>query len=250
MSGGALPSSPALVLSPHPDDAAFSVGGLLHTRVLAPVTIATVFGTTNYLGVHGFQADARQATAIRRAEDAAFAAAVGAELVSCGLPDASVRLGPSLDVIFGDADGAVPAELPAMLADVVRRVRPALILAPAALGGHVDHRAVRALAPDLARSCGAALAWYEDLPYAGWMAADDIAAHFATLPGDPRPIDIPLDDAMAMKLSSIMLYGTQAMPDWVDAIRGHALRLHPAGAERLWADAGAGARLRSLMGPR
>ncbi|HYR11217.1 MAG TPA: PIG-L family deacetylase, partial [Longimicrobium sp.] len=128
MSGGPVQSQAALVLSPHPDDAAFSVGGLLHRRVFAPVTIATVFGRTNFLGVHGFQDDAREATSIRRAEDAAFAAAIGANLISCEFPDASVRLEPSLDAIFGDAE-AIPPELPGMLAEVVRQVRPAVILA-------------------------------------------------------------------------------------------------------------------------
>jgi LmbE family N-acetylglucosaminyl deacetylase len=134
-----------------------------------------------------------------------------------------------------------------VLADVVRQVRPAVILAPAALGGHVDHRVIRALAPELARSCGAALAWYEDLPYAGWMAADDIAAHLASIPGKLQPLDIRLDDAMAMKLSSIMLYGTQAAPEWVASIRSRALLLDPAGAERLWATASAWRRLRSIL---
>lgn len=236
----------ALVLAPHPDDAAFSVGGLLHRRVFAPVTIVTVFGRTSFLGVHGFQADAGEATSIRRVEDAAFAAAVGAELISCELPDASVRLGSSLDVIFGDAD-AGSAELPEMLADVVRQVRPAVILAPAAIGGHVDHRIVRALAPGLARACGAALAYYEDLPYAGWTAAGEIASHLSSIPGNLQPLDIELNDAMEMKLASIMLYRTQATPEWVASLRARALCLHPAGAERLWASADVRDQLRSMM---
>jgi len=239
-------SRSALVLSPHPDDAAFSVGGLLHTRVFAPVTIVTVFGETNYLGVHGFRDDAREATSIRRAEDEAFAAAVGASLISCAFPDASVRLGSSLDAIFGQAE-AVPAELPEMLAEIVRRERPAVILAPAAIGGHVDHRIVRALAPELARVCDAALVYYEDLPYAGWTAADDIAAGLAAIAGDLQPLHVPLNGAMAMKLSSVMLYRTQAIPAWVAAIRDHASRLDPAGVERLWAGDGAASRLRAMM---
>jgi len=246
MTRDAPPSHSALVLSPHPDDAAFSVGGLLHEGVFAPVTIATVFGETNYLGIHGFQADAREATSIRRAEDAAFAAAVGANLVSCGLPDASIRLGSSLDAIFGRAE-AVPAELPEMLAEIVRREQPAVILAPSAIGGHVDHRVVRALAPELARVCDAALAYYEDLPYAGWKGDDEIAAHLAILPGDLQPLDIPLDEAMAMKLASVMLYRTQAIPAWVAAILGHASRLGAAGAERLWASESDVSRLRAMV---
>lgn len=246
MSRGPVQPHPALVLAPHPDDAAFSVGGLLHKRIFAPVTIVTVFGKTSFLGVHGFQDGAGEATSIRRAEDAAFAATIGADVISCDLPDASVRLGPSVEVIFGDAE-AMPAELPTTLADIVREVRPAVILAPAALGGHVDHRVIRALAPGLAQSCDAALAYYEDLPYAGWIAPDEIAVHLASIPGNPQPLDVRLDDAMAMKLSSIMLYGTQAAPEWVAWIRSHALRLHPAGAERLWATAGDRQRLRSIM---
>lgn len=235
-----------LVLSPHPDDAAFSIGGLLHEGAFAPVTIVTVFGRTNFLGARGFQRDAEEATSIRRAEDAAFAAAIGADLISCELPDASIRLGPSLESIFG-GDEAAPVELRGMLSEIVHRVRPALILAPAAIGGHVDHRILHTVAPQLARSCGAALAYYEDLPYAEWISVEGISLHFARISADLRPFDVVPGGALVTKLRSIMLYRTQAMETWVASIRRHALRRHPEGAERIWATEEAGSWLRSIL---
>lgn len=198
------------------------------------MTIVTVFGKTNFLGAHGFQARWQEVTAIRRAEDEAFAAEVDANLISCERPEAALRLRPSIDAIFGAVE-AFPAELPNVLADILHRVKPGVILAPAALGGHVDHRVVRALAPDLARSCGAALAYYEDLPYAGWMAPGDIPKHVAAIRADLEPLTIRLNAVLPAKLSSMLLYRTQVTPDMVATIRAYALLLDPTiGAERLW----------------
>ena len=93
-----------LVLAPHPDDAALSVGGLL-VRLREPVVLFTIFGRSNYTS-RGFHAHWQTVSAIRKTEDAAFAASIGATLRYPALPEAAIRIGPSERLIFRKQAGA------------------------------------------------------------------------------------------------------------------------------------------------
>ena len=95
---------------------------------------------------------------------------------------------------------------PDVLGDVVAALAPDLVLAPQALGGHVDHRQVVGAVlglPGLADR----IAWYRDLPY---------AEKFPGAPADPRlpagliEVAIPLGpDDLAAKLDGCACYATQ-----------------------------------------
>ncbi len=180
----------ACFLSPHLDDAVFSAGGTMAALADAGwrVVLATVFtrSVSNPAGFalacqtdKGLAADADY-MALRRAEDAAAAAAVG---VAAGdvhwldLPEAPHRGYASAAELFGpvhpDDAGATDA--------VAAAVRPHVagadaLFAPAGIGGHVDHvHVVRAVE----RVAAETVVRWLDTPYVLRLADPPAADHAA-----------------------------------------------------------------------
>ena len=158
----------ALVLSPHLDDAAFSCGGLM--ALLADAGWRTVMATAFTRSVPhptGFalacQTDKGLAPdvdymALRRDEDRAAAAFLGAEPRWLDLPEAPHRGYHSAPALFGPVLHAddIWRRLESLIAGLAAELRPDLVLAPQGLGGHVDHRQmIQAVlsAPRAARGC-------------------------------------------------------------------------------------------------
>ena len=141
-------------LSPHLDDAVLSCAGAIRHHVVLGdrVVVATVFS------------DGANAS-LRRDEDHAAVASLGAEAVHLGLLDAPERLGiaRSHRALVEDADvreADVAAVRHAIHADV-HGVHDARIYAPLGVGEHVDHRVVHAASCELPGAV-----FYEDRPYA------------------------------------------------------------------------------------
>lgn len=164
-----------LAVSPHLDDAVFSAGGALALLAAggASVVVATVF-TATVEHPQGFalacQLDKALGPevdymALRREEDARSCALLGAETRHLPFREAPHRGYRSAAELFAGLrpDDAVVAALAPALAALLDDLAPALVLAPQAVGGHVDHVAVvRAL--DTATR-GTPVAWWRDHPY-------------------------------------------------------------------------------------
>ncbi|WP_156384105.1 PIG-L family deacetylase [Methylobacterium sp. Leaf456] len=166
----------ALAISPHLDDAAFSAGGTL-ARLAAggwQVVMATVF-TASVADPQGFalacQLDKGLSAevdymALRRSEDSVAAEALGIEppvhLPFREAPHRGYALAPEL---FAELrpDDMVGLNLADAFERLMTDTRPDLILAPQAVGGHVDHvqvvRAFRGAQPPLP------VLWWRDFPY-------------------------------------------------------------------------------------
>ncbi|GJE37588.1 PIG-L deacetylase family protein [Methylobacterium persicinum] len=185
----------ALALSPHLDDGAFSAGGLLATLASAGwrVVMATVF-TQSVAAPEGFalacQLDKGLSPdidymALRRVEDDAAAAALGiAAPLHLPFREAPHRGYASAPELFADlrADDSIDRDIAPALGDLLATEAPDLILAPQAVGGHVDHvqmvRALRSLRP------GAPILWWRDFPYTVREATpkEPLAGLFADMP--------------------------------------------------------------------
>ena len=166
----------ALALSPHLDDAAFSCGGTLAALADAGwrVLLCTIF-TASVPGPRGFalacQLDKGLAPnvdymALRRAEDAAAADILGATPRWLSFPEAPHRGYGSAPELFAGVrpDDTVDDALCEALRDLCATARPDVVLAPQAVGGHVDHiQVVRALRR--ARLATPVMFW-RDFPYA------------------------------------------------------------------------------------
>ena len=208
----------ALALSPHLDDAAFSCGGTL--AALSDrgwrVVIATVF-TVSVPDPQGFALACQldkglgpeiDYMALRRAEDARAAAILGAEAIWLPLPEAPHRGYDSARALFAaplDGD-RIGDRLKPLMGELIERFAPALILAPQAIGGHVDHvavvRALRRLQPP------APVLWWRDYPYHARTATPP--QPFADLFGEFPEHVIPLHaDALARRREAALAYASQ-----------------------------------------
>lgn len=161
---------PDVILSPHYDDAAFSLGAWIarHPRG----TLVNIFTRSGFvIGADHGVPDAvtvERVSAIRQAEDRAFSSAYGLEVIELGLEEPSLRGRHSRDRSGVDDDvGQLREPLWQVLDRLVTEGEQS-IFCPAAIGGHVNHVATRAVALDWARARGrlASLRFYEDLPYA------------------------------------------------------------------------------------
>ena len=218
----------ALLVSPHLDDVAFSCGAAAAALAARgwDAHLVTVF-TRTVPDPRGFALECQTSKglppdadymALRRAEDAAAARALGARprwLAHVEAPHRGYHSAPALfaGVHAGDRDAWRPVH--ADLAAIAGELEPALVLAPQAIGGHVDHRhvvtAVARLAADRAHAGRPlAVAWYRDTPY--------VIRHPGALP--PAPLadpDAPLAElalpavpaALAAKLDACAAYATQ-----------------------------------------
>ncbi|WP_211873458.1 PIG-L deacetylase family protein [Plastoroseomonas arctica] len=159
----------ALALSPHLDDAAFSCGGTLARLVQQgwSVTVCTVF-TRSVTAPSGFalacQTDKGLAPdvdymALRRAEDAAACAVLGAEPLWLNWPEAPHRGYQDAAALFGRPLEEDPAH---GLAETLPDGPADLLLAPQAVGGHVDH----VLLVQALRLQARPVLWWTDFPYA------------------------------------------------------------------------------------
>ena len=197
-----------LAVSPHLDDAVFSVGATL--AVLADagheVTVLTCL-TASVPEPAGFalacQTDKGLAAdvdymALRRAEDTAALAVLGAGQVHLDLPEAPHRGYTGAADLFA---GVHPGDdVWRELADRLAGHEADVWLAPQALGGHVDHLQVqRAVA-----SLGRPTAWWRDSPY---VLRDPAAAPGEHLPAGLTEVRLPND--RARRADACACYATQ-----------------------------------------
>jgi LmbE family N-acetylglucosaminyl deacetylase len=261
----------ALYLSPHLDDAALSCGGQIHHRAAAGerVTVVTVFagaplGDPTPLGAQlhslwGLPADPGDALAMRRAEDDAALAVLGAACVRWDLVDAVYRVAPtpgegsaathptavypSLRSLYAPRSAATSE--PALLEQIVDRLRalpPASRLyAPLGVGRHVDHVLVRT-AIERAFPRDARLRFYEELPYAKRLLAV-LRARGAAGPGRRWREEIVTlgPEDLDAKCRAIACYASQLGPVYRDEqdLRVQVQRALRRGGERVWLQAGA-----------
>ncbi len=195
-------------VSPHLDDAAFSVGGTLAALATAghEVTVVTCF-TASVPDPAGFALACQldkglpadvDYMALRRAEDAAAMAVLGATPLHLDLPEAPHRGytgAPDLFAGVHDGDGIWTT-----VRDLLAAVPGDLWLAPQALGAHVDHlQVLRAVA-----GTGRPVLWWRDSPY---VLREPDAVPGPDLPGGLPAVELPQD--LDRRADACACYATQ-----------------------------------------
>ncbi len=168
-----------IYISPHFDDAVISCGGLIYeqSRQGIPVEIWTICAGDAPPGPLSAMAQAihdewgtgtpEETVALRREEDAAAAAIVGAEICHFEIPDCIYRRSPEGNLLYVDdlflpldpLDVDLTAEIAAALAEEI--FPDDVIVCPLTIGGHVDHLLTRAAVELLQRP----VRYYADMPY-------------------------------------------------------------------------------------
>jgi LmbE family N-acetylglucosaminyl deacetylase len=246
-----------LVLSPHRDDAAFSLGLALDGWLAAGhrVTVLGVF--TRSLSAPFSDADTvhpndllSYVSAMRRREDAELLKLLpGLRMVDLNLKDAVLRLRCAADeayTVTPAADDTAIAKVQKALGKIDMELKVEAILLPLGLGYHVDHLVVREAALEFAsaRAC----AFYEDLPDAlrdgeGFVADRNIdaavAVELANVGDAHAPVTLAVspgaEAAIRRKRKIVSVYASQVDEATMETISNFASR-YGAG-ERVWSNA-------------
>jgi LmbE family N-acetylglucosaminyl deacetylase len=182
-----------IYLSPHPDDAVYSAGGLLHKQAQAGARVVVVTVCTGNpppgplspfaQSVHerwaatgegqpALPAAPAEVVALRRQEDLDALSELGVEAVHLDVADCLYRVNPSTNYPMYASEAALFGPLHPSESTLIRRVAGKLntllrgfgrhhLYVPLGIGQHVDH----ALTRKAAESLGAIHAFYEDFPY-------------------------------------------------------------------------------------
>lgn len=238
-----------LVLAAHLDDGILSCGGVIYQLCQAGerVLVATVMAGDAHRPASDYAQSLRDrwaldasAEAVRRAEDEAACAILGAQVIHLPIPDCIYRGGADGQMYYqSDAEifGPVHPGEAGLVEEVIALLRglPSAreVLAPLTVGNHVDHIFVRQAAEAL---FGPGLLYYEDYPYAqkDGSVAQLLAASGERWEAEVRPLS---EAALVAKIEAILAYRSQFSTFWTDRadlerqVRGYAATV---GGERLW----------------
>ena len=208
-----------IYLSPHFDDAVLSCGGLIfeQARQGLQVELWTIFAGDAPAGplsplalrchVDWGIPDVHELLAVRRDEDQAAAAIVGAEIAHFSLPDCIYRRSADGTPLYPDEvfvpfhpfDQGLDADIAAALA---AELEPEdILVSPLAIGDHVDHRLARLAAERLERP----LRYYADIPYV-FRRPEMLAPATQGMASDLYPVS---EEGLRAWLSGSAAYQTQ-----------------------------------------
>ena len=222
-----------LVIEPHADDAALSLGGIMwlrrHECAFIVATMASRSNFTSYYYVERDYFDVEKVTEIRRKESALFVQMIGGTHVAVGLTDAALRYRDthwSLDFFRRHRASIAAATSRSAnreeLARWTKAMRQLLVQTPShevwiPLGApHTDHRAtanaclaVFLSSPSLV--VDRVIRMYQEVPY-GARSPEYTAGVLAALKrtgAEVEPEPIPIDDAFDKKLRLVSVYSSQ-----------------------------------------
>ncbi|MBB4952319.1 LmbE family N-acetylglucosaminyl deacetylase [Agrobacterium vitis] len=211
-----------LILSPHSDDSAFSIGGILAAKTAFhgwSIHQLTVFVGSIHAPYAPQHTTEEAITALRCREDDAFCMFHGIQLDRLEFKETLLRGYPSIPAIFAVNE---PQDDP-IYGAVCEAVQEAvsgfdLVLAPLGIGGHIEHIMVREACRQL---CSHAL-FYEDLPYAGDYSNLQLDAFVASvLPGAQcRTFDI--NQGLGIKVERLLGYASQVTARDLDKVIGYS----------------------------
>ncbi|MGP9811482.1 hypothetical protein ACTZWT_08230 [Rhodopseudomonas sp. NSM] len=224
-----------VVLSPHIDDAALSLGGSIALAKRRTLVI-NVFTSQSYQT--GLRVPPERLDAVACAEDRLAGRLLGYDAVSLGLAGAQDRHRFGLSATMGwqprDVADRFAGEIEVVAQRAVAAIRASLgnapiasLYAPAAIGGHLDHVVVALAAPAIAAALALSpgvVAYYEDLPYAaaGWCGGVDLGGYA------PRCRDI--NAALPRKRRALAIFKTRLRAPQIELCITHASRIAARGA--------------------
>lgn len=233
------------IVSPHRDDVPFSLFLSLSQWRSLPLklNVVTVFTISVYAPRAGtlagdFEQIRSAVTSLRKREDRRVFQLIDKRITVEALDflDAPLRLGISADCVCTPDNASLETrpEIEILSRRFRRYFRRGLVLAPLALGDHIDHLTVRAAA--IKSSVRQELGFYEDLPYAAWVSESSLrrAVSYAEC-----STGVPLKSAVirqkryiSRKRSIAGRYQSQISRD--DAIAIARFAANYGGGERIW----------------
>ena len=239
-----------MVIAPHADDAALSVGGtLLRERRTQQLTLLTLVTHSKTSILEHISGDPSKVTEWRRREDQFYADHIGAALEKGGLKDVMMRRakppGRSIaDVISQPPTAEDIRQFASRIRAFIRKRRPDVLVSPLGLG-HVDHKATSEAVLRIVagrKPPSFRLFFYEDLPYSRfnyldvWRRLLELKKRGLAL----RPKLINIAFQLEAKLEALAIYRSQIPTAWIQLVKEYAqacafpTRLDLVPRERLW----------------
>ncbi len=227
-----------MVLSPHRDDAAFSLCICLAKWSALPVRLRVVnFFTRSGYAPWGDHQTPDEISAARRREDRAALRCIHPQIRVSDktFVDAPLRTGVPVSSVCDPASSSyITDDLIAQIERALRCYRTDLVLAPLTLGDHMDHVAVHRAACRVfpARLMG----FYEDLPYAMWtpreLREQKVNAAAGAMGTPLRPVTISSPQLARKKYGVIQRYRSQITSAEARAMSQWSRKFHS--GERIW----------------
>jgi LmbE family N-acetylglucosaminyl deacetylase len=223
------------ILSPHIDDAAFGLALTISkcANNNIPVTIINCFTVTKWTAIAVENKEINAVSLLRKTEDAEFYKTIGnITIINLDLIDAPLRNG----YIFQQQPFQQnEIELIDELEKLIEKYVDGLLFCPLGIGNHIDHAICRAAVLKLYKKIK--VLFYEDLPYARRISAEQIDNHINQL---ERELDVELthhtDGYLNCKIDkkqAIRLYKSQMNDEIASEIVAHLDELK---GERIWGE--------------
>ena len=231
-----------VVLSPHSDDAAFSLAAVMDSfaKAGASIDLVTCFSCSCYSRHLGTKSE-REVTARRKLEDSRFARLVGGKCFTHWLdqPDSELRGTPLGETLRQhELNSRELSILDSMLETIAPLIFPEiLLLAPMAVGNHIDHQIVYRLGAKLVQLKKCWTCFYEEIPYklfSRWNAAD-ATEKLRQLNVSALPYQLLFEDCYGLKERASGCYDSQVTRHEVESLlqqdrKGRQI----CGAEYIW----------------
>jgi LmbE family N-acetylglucosaminyl deacetylase len=142
-------------------------------------------------------------------EDLDYAKSVGATHCSLDFPDASLCGYTDETELTNDCHDSRFGPVGLAINKSLLELRPDIVLAPLAVGGHIDHRIVlEALRLSVWGKC-ARIYFYEDLPYAAVLEPASLRAQVAANSGEVKPVVCDISKVLEYKRKALSFYASQ-----------------------------------------
>lgn len=201
-----------ILVSPHSDDIAYSLGGTLLTEYFdRPAMLVTVFTKSNF-SLRMKLNNSEEITKIRCLEDAEFAKETKIEYRGLNLPESPIRGKKTHKEIFESSE---PDQDPVFknvylsLSKLIKEFPDALVVSPMSLGGHLDHKIVHESCLAICKENNIKISFYEDLPYASFLTLKQIEDKAFEIDPSLRPYKIDITQTFKRKLTNLKIYKTQ-----------------------------------------
>ncbi len=211
-----------VVVSPHSDDVAFSIGGIvLKYRQRQRLSIWNIFSSSNYSAFNEYGNDPIKVTTIRKLEESLYAERLGANVVFWDFDEAPLRTGSKGNEVILES---IMKRCSALIKSFSERTA---IFFPLSIGGNEDHvllnRAMRELAITVPNEF-VEYYLYEDLPYAALFEGEcEFLIDESYRNGfELSPILIRIDRYLEAKVEMLLNYKSQCTEKYIDAIRRYA----------------------------
>jgi LmbE family N-acetylglucosaminyl deacetylase len=223
------------ILSPHIDDAAFGLALTISkcANNNIPVTIINCFTVTKWTAIAVENKEINAVSLLRKTEDAEFYKTIGnITIINLDLIDAPLRNG----YIFQQQPFQKnEIELIDELTTLLEKYVDGLLLCPLGIGNHIDHAICRAAVLKLYKKIP--VLFYEDLPYARRISAEQIESHVRQLEQElEAQLTNHTDGFLNCKIDkeqAIRLYKSQMNEEIASEIVAHLNHLK---GERVWGE--------------